>query len=78
LISGRLRLVDRFGPIASFFPIILASPIVALIGRPGLAAPMLFLALFLAGAAIFSTHFSLIAVSTIMYPSVCRWRALPD
>jgi AAHS family 4-hydroxybenzoate transporter-like MFS transporter len=72
LISGRLRLVDRYGPIASFFPILIASPIVALIGRPGLPAPLLFLTLFLAGAAIFSTHFSLIAVSTIMYPSVCR------
>ena len=66
------RLLDKRGLAAIGFSFLLAGPIVAAIGTPGLSHNLLSVAVFFAGFCILGNQLGLNAVSGLLYPTAIR------
>jgi len=66
------RLLDKRGLAAIGFSFLLACPVVAAIGTPGLSHNLLIVAVFFAGFCILGNQLGLNAVSGLLYPTAIR------
>ena len=67
-----MRPLDRFGMVPLTVLYVLAIPIVAVLGTPGLGAAPLMALIFAAGFCVLGINFAIIATSGNLYPTVIR------